>query len=446
METPPSARRRVLFVTYYYPPSGGPGVQRSLKFTKYLPQFGWHPTVLTVRPEHASYPDLDPDLAAEIPADVDVERTYAWDPYALYARVLQKEKQDVVSVGFLGEAEMNLRQRIARWIRANVFLPDARVGWVPFALRRGDALLWQDRYDAVLTTGPPHSVHLIGLALAHRHRLPWLTDFRDPWTEIDYYADLPMSAPAKAIDTLLERLVLHRATAATVVSEAMQRQMQRADGRAIAVIENGYDPADFEGVSGDISADEFVLAHIGNLNEARNPGALWEALARLNARQSMPKLRLSFVGNVEPAVLASAARHGFSDLIRTMPYLPHEEAIRRMKSSTMLLLSINRVKGAEGIATGKLYEYVASGRPVLGIGPPAGDAARVLHESGAGVLFDFDDAEGVAAHLRALYDAWERGEPLEGAAPQAVARYSRREQAGQLAGVLEQICMGTGDG
>lgn len=438
----PAKRRRVLFVTYYYPPSGGPGVQRSLKFTRYLPAFGWMPTVLTVRPEHASYPDLDPDLGDEIPVDIDVERTYAWDPYAIYARVLKKQKEDVVSVGFLGEAQMNVRQRVARWIRANVFLPDARVGWVPFAVRRGDDLLLRERFDSIVTTGPPHSVHLIGLLLAYRHGIPWLTDFRDPWTEIDYYADLPMTAPARALDAMMERLVLRRATAGTVVSRSMHEQLSRSGDLPLEVIENGFDPADFEGVSGDLSPDEFVLSHVGNLNEARNPKALWEALGRLDVEATMPKLRLSFVGNVEPAVLASAARYGLNDRLRTMPYVPHADAVRRMKSATMLLLSINRVKGSEGIVTGKVYEYVATGRPVLGLGPVMGDAARVLHESGAGTMLDFDDVAGITAHLRRCYDDWAAGRPLEGAGEIAAGRYSRREQAGELAALLESISKG----
>ena len=436
---PHQARRRVLFVTYYFPPSGGSGVQRSLKFARYLPEFGWLPTVLTVQPEHASYPDLDPDLGTEIHPDVDVERTFAWDPYALYARVLSKEKEDVVSVGFLGEAEMNLRQRIARWIRANIFLPDARVGWVPFAARRGDELLRRGGFDAILTTGPPHSAHLVGLLLAARHRLPWVADFRDPWTEIDYYADLPMTAPARAFDRFLENLVLRRATAGTVVGEAMRHALSRSGSLPMHVIPNGFDPADFEAVEASPSGDEFVLSHIGNLNEARNPAILWEALSRLDVNATMPKLRLEFVGNVEPAVLASAARHGLKVRLRTMPYVPHADAVRRMKSATMLLLSINRVRGAEGIITGKVFEYVASGRPVIGIGPADGDAARVLRESGAGTLFDFDDVEGIAIELRSRYDDWQSGRPLEGAPADAARRYSRRTQAEELAALLGRI-------
>ena len=458
-----SPSRRVLFVTYYFPPSGGPGVQRSLKFTKYLPQFGWQPTILTVEPEHASYPDLDPDLGDEVPPSVRVERTYAWDPYALYARVLQKQKQDVVSVGFLGEAKMNLRQRTARWVRANIFLPDARVGWVPFAVKRGNELLRRERFDAVMTTSPPHSTHLVGAALAQRHRIPWLTDFRDPWTEIDYYADLPMTAPARAIDSLMERFVLRRASAATVISDVMKHQLQRTVPLDIDVIENGFDPADFDVPSRDAASEDpdgrFTLAHVGSLNGARNPHALWEAVAALNPHETMPKFRVALIGNVEPAVLSDAERFGLIDRVDLMPYVPHADAVRRMQSSTMLLLSINRVKGAEGIVTGKLYEYVATRRPVIGIGPVTGDAARILHESGAGRMFDFDDAAALAAHLRKSYDEWAAGSALSGATEAAAMHYSRREQAARLAEKLESLIQasdgeggtgaggqGTGDG
>ena len=236
--------KRLLFVTYYFPPSGGPGVQRSLKFVKYLPEFGWRPTVLTVRPESASWPDPDPDSVADIPEGTLVERTGAWDPYAWYARLLGRKKQEVISVGFTGEDGTTPGRRFARWLRANLFLPDARVGWVPFATARARALMRQ-KYDAVLTTGPPHSTHFAGLALRRTHGTPWLVDFRDPWTEIDFQAELPMTGLARALDAFLERRVLRNADGFAVVSASMQRRFAQR-GYASEVIENGFDPADFE--------------------------------------------------------------------------------------------------------------------------------------------------------------------------------------------------------
>jgi glycosyltransferase involved in cell wall biosynthesis len=431
--------RQLLFITYYFPPSGGSAVQRSLKFVKYLAAFGWRPTVLTVRPEHASFPDLDPDLASEIPHSTRVERTSAWDPYALYANVLGQPKEAVVSTGFLGEAETNLRQRIARWMRANVFLPDARVGWVPFAAARGHRLLQQGGFDAVMTTGPPHSTHLAGLLLHRLHDTPWLVDLRDPWTGIDFYEDLPMTALARAIDGWLEMLVLNHADVGTVVSEAMGRELLARASISLKVVPNGFDPADFEAVDAKPPADRFVIGHVGNLNMARNPEVLWKALAELRAPERMPELRIALTGNVEPAVLSTAADYGLNHLIDTFPFVPHRAAVERMRRATVLLLCVNRVAGAEGIVTGKLYEYVASGRPVLGIGPPAGDAARVLGATDAGRMFGFDDVAGVVAYLRAGYDVWKSGRGLSGAAPERAARYSRREQTRILADVLSSI-------
>ncbi len=431
--------RNVLFLTYYFPPSGGPGVQRSLKFAKYLMQFGWMPTIVTVRPEHASYPDLDPALAEEIPASVHVERTSAWDPYALYARMLKQEKQDIVSVGFLGETDMDARRRLARWMRANVFLPDARVGWIPFAAARGHALLRDRRFDAVLTTGPPHSTHLAGLILKLIHDRPWVIDFRDPWTEIDYYAELPMTPLARTIDRWLESHVLRHADAATVVSESMSRRFAARAALRLRVIENGYDEADFRGVTSRPPDDQFVIGHVGNLNGARNPVVLWKALAELHPAESMPDLKIRLTGNVDPSVMTSASELGLADLIDVQPYVPHEVAIDRMHRTTLLLLCINRVEGSGGITTGKLYEYLATGRPILGIGPPDGDAARVLGKTDAGKMFDFDDVSGVQAFIRENYTAWESGGQLEGAVNERASQYSRREQARVLADVLSEI-------
>ena len=430
--------KRVLFVTYYFPPSGGSGVQRALKFAKYLPLFGWEPTILTVRPENAAYPDLDETLRRDVPPGLRVERTRAWDPYALYAQLQGKAKSETVGVGFVGEGEANRTQRLARWLRANVFLPDARVGWVPFALRRGGTLLESGSYDAILTTGPPHSVHLVGQLLARRYSLPWLADFRDPWTDISYYHELPMSLPAKRLDAYLERAVLDDADRVIVVSPSLKTMLKAKSSSPIDVLPNGFDETDFEETDVQGEAD-FVLTFTGNMPAQQDPVALWTALRRLREDQAVPRLRLRFVGNVDPVVLTSIQRAGWADRLETIPYVPHDEAIRYMKRASLQLLCINRVAGAEGIVTGKLYEYLASGRPVLGVGPAGGDAAAILSETSAGQLFGHDDAEGVTAFLQRHYAAWERGEPERGATETAAARYSRKRQAGRLAELLDGL-------
>ncbi len=430
--------KRLLFVTYYFPPSGGPGVQRGLNFVKYLPEFGWQPTVLTVRPESASWPDPDPDSVADIPEGTRVERTGSWDPYAWYARLLGRKKQDVISVGFIGEHGAVSRRRFARWIRANLFLPDARVGWVPFAAARARRLMRQ-KYDAVLTTGPPHSTHFAGLALQRTHGMPWLTDFRDPWTGIYFHSDLPMTAPARALDAFLERWVLRNTDGFVVENVSAQRRFAQR-GYASEVIENGFDPADFEesASSRTVSGDAFVVAHVGNMNRIQNPAALWKALSDPATASECPDLQCRFTGNVDASVLASASATCPGVRLDTLPYVPHRTAIDRIREAALLLLCINRAEGAENVPC-KLYEYLASGRPVLALGPVDGDAARILQETGGGRMFDFDDVDGVRAFLHAHYEAWRAGSPMQGAPPDRIARYSRREQARRLAALLSGL-------
>ncbi len=435
---PGTEARRVLLATYYFPPSGGPGVQRPLKFVKYLPGFGWRPVVLTVRPEDASYPDRDPALEAEIPPGVPVIRTRAWDPYALYARLLGKEKDAVVGVAFTGEGEPGARHRLARWVRANLFLPDARVGWTPFAGRAARKLLRETPIDVVMTTGPPHSTHLIGRALKRRAGMPWVADFRDPWTDIGYYGDLPFTAWACRLDARLERSVLEEADHVVTVSPSLKRLLARKTTTPVTVLPNGFDPDDFRGTV-PVETGAFVLAHIGTLSASQNPGALWRALRSLLDAGELPALRLRLVGNVDPVVMRSLEAHGLADRTETIPYVPHDAAVRHMRRAALLLLSIPRVPDAEGIVTGKIFEYAASGRPVLGVGPLPGDAAALLEETGAGRLFAYDDAAGMTAFVREHYAAWASGRPLEGAAPRAAAPYGRAALTEKLAELLETV-------
>jgi glycosyltransferase involved in cell wall biosynthesis len=265
-----------------------------------------------------------------------------------------------------------------------------------------------------------------------------VADFRDPWTGIDFYDALPMTALARRADAALERSVLEEARCVVVVSEAMRRQLAERVPAAYRVIQNGFDPDDFEGLAF-TPGPEFVLAYVGNLNDARNPEALWRALEALDAPAALPGLRVRFVGNVDPVALDRAAAHGVDAAVDVLPYVAHTEAVRHMVRSTLLLLVINRVPGAEGITTGKLYEYVASGRPVLALGPPGGDAAAVLRDSGAGRMFDYDDAAGVAACIREHYEAWAAGNPLSGADAEGLRPYSRKAQTRALAALLDQM-------
>ena len=442
---------RLLLVTYYYPPSGGSGVQRPLKMSRYLPAFGWDVTVLTVDPGYAAYPDPDPSMLADIPAEVTVERTRAWDPYSAYARLLGAKKSDLVGVAGLNPSNLSTaeasgpKQRLAAWLRANVFLPDARVGWVPFALRRARQLHADHPFDAVVTTAPPMSLHLVGLAFARATGVPWVADFRDPWTDRYDLQRLPRSRAALALDRAMERAVLRRASRVVTVSPALARSLEVRRGRAVDVIPNGFDEADFSGdapaAAPDSTPGVFTLAFVGNLSEHYDLSALWTAFARFASADGAspgdrPSLRLRIVGNLAPMLRAGLDAHGLSGCLDAVPYVPHAAAVAEMRRADALLLPIPRAEGAEGILTGKLFEYLAAGRPIVGIGPVDGDAAQIVRDTHAGAFFDWDDADGLTDALRVLLDDHARGTPRAGASPDAARSYSRRGQANALADLL----------
>lgn len=427
---------RLLVVTYYFPPAGGAGVQRVLKWVKYFRDFGIDPVVLTV--DAGAYPKRDETLLEEVPEGVEVHRTGALDPFGLYARITGRSRQEAVGEQ-LQSAPEGIGERVARWVRANLVLPDARVGWVPFAVRRAKQLHREKPFDAVLTSGPPHSVHLIGRAMRRRH-LPWIADFRDPWTDIHYYQSLPRTRAAEAFDKMLERSVLRTADAATVVSPSWRALLAGKTPHPpapFAVIHNGYDTEDFEALVPPPAHDHFVLTYVGTLYGS--PAAVWEAVARLHQSGRADRLRLRLVGHVPEAVRTAIREQGLDAITSFASYVPHSEAVREMVRATVLLLTLEDWPYAEGLITGKLYEYLASGRPILGIGPSAGDAAELLEQTGAGRMFDWHDAEGVFQHLAARYERWASGTASRGAAPDAIAPYARRAQTEHLADLIRRV-------
>ncbi|MDX1529993.1 MAG: glycosyltransferase, partial [Rhodothermales bacterium] len=332
-------------------------------------------------------------------------------------------------------------ERVAQWVRANLFVPDARVGWVPFAVWQGRRVIAEEGIDAVLTSGPPHSVHLTGGLLQRLTGRPWIADFRDPWTDLAYYAALPQSAPTRALERALERAVLRRADRVVTVSPAwrdlLRAKVERPD-RAFRVIQNGFDPEDF-GPPPEPSTDQFTVVHVGSLYGSRSPEALWEALSQLRHEGATPRLRLRLVGRVGAEVLAALTAQGLEPITEHVPYRPHREAVEEMQRATVLLLIMEPSRHERGLITGKLYEYLAAARPVLGIGDPEGDATAILEGTGAGVVFARDDRAAIIAYFRTRYAEWEQGRLPAGATTEAAAPYSRRVQAGQLADLAQEL-------
>lgn len=426
---------RVLVITYYWPPSGGAGVQRALKFVRYFPEFGIDPVVLTVLSDKASYPVTDETLSKDIPATVKVVTTDSFEPLNILSSLMGKK--NVPYGGFANANKESKTQKLLRWIRGNFFIPDARVGWVSYAYKEAVKLIEQENIRHVFISSPPHSSQLIGLRLKKRFpHVKWIADMRDPWTDIYYYKDLLHTASAARKDAALERKVLEEADTILVVSEAIKRQFckksEKIKSGKIQVVPNGYDEADFEtGVTPE--AGSFTIAYVGTMADTYRPEVFFEAFSRLVKKYPDKNLRFRFIGNIPWPVKKQAEEYGISSNCEWNGHVTHEEAIRQMQSANLLLLIIPDAAGAEGILTGKLFEYIGAGRPILGIGPKDGDAAKILRECGAGEMFEREDRAGIESWLSEQLNSATFGQQVNNKR----LKYTRRELTSAVSKVIQ---------
>ncbi|WP_232066308.1 glycosyltransferase family 4 protein [Hymenobacter sp. BT18] len=434
----PAARSlRLLVITYYWPPSGGAGVQRSLKFVKHLPQFGVEPTVITVDPAQAAYPVLDDSLAADIPAGVRVIRTGTFEPFDSYKKLTGRKQ--VPYGGFVGESKTSLTQRLFKFVRGNVFIPDARRGWNRYVLQAVEQLLAAgEQFDAVLTSSPPHSTQLIGLELKRRYGLRWLADMRDPWTDIYYYKELNHLPPARWLDARYERQVLEEADAVLVTSPNTKRLfLSKSPGlraEKFRVLPNGYDEDDFQLPSSPPS-DALLITHTGTISETYHIEQLLAACAACSRQHPQVPLRLRFVGKVSPGLQQQVAEAGLQEQTEFVPFVPHDESVGYLLRSTVLLMAIPDVANNLAILPGKVFEYLAAKKPILCVGPLGSDADTLLTECGAGRALPYDDYAGMLARLEELATQWQQHTNLD-LPTQQYANYSRRALTAQLAALL----------
>ena len=432
--------KKVLVVAYYWPPSAGSGVQRWLKFVKYLRDYGWEPIVYT--PLNPDFDLKDNRLLDEIPEGIQVLKTPITEPFTWYARLTGQKTETQVNPVMKGEGKVSWKSKLALWIRANVFIPDSRMLWIQSSVRFLTRWLKENKVDAFVTTGPPHSMHVIGLGLKEKTGLPWLADFRDPWTRIDFYHELPLEPWADQRHKRLERAVFRKADSVVVVGKQMKEEMNQAGFSNSVVITNGYDPADID-LGSPISMDpKFSIIHIGMLGKARSHSIFWNGLQQLRIEnpEFAKDLQVRIYGVADPIVQQQISGFGDTSWIEFLPYVSHAEVIKIQRAARVLLLSVNNVPSAKGIITGKIFEYLAIGRPVLCIGPPDGDAAHIIREAEAGPIVDFEDLEGLKNAVRALYDTWKKGQDLR--PPASVGKYSRKALCEDIALELNRITSG----
>jgi glycosyltransferase involved in cell wall biosynthesis len=430
-------KRKVLIITYYWPPSGGAGVQRWLKFTKYLREYGWEPIIYT--PENPEAPAQDFTLLNEIPEGIEKITTPIWEPYEFYKKLVGMKKGEKVNAGFLNEKKNpGLAEGFSTWVRGNFFIPDARKFWIKPSVKFLVNYLTQNPVDAIISTGPPHSMHLIALGVKKKLNIPWLADFRDPWTGIDFYHQLHLSWFADKKHKRLEKSVLAKADSVTTVSRNWSKDLELIYPRKVEVVTNGFDPEDFTYKSPEPDK-KFTLTHVGSLNKDRNPDFLWATLKEICAESTLfeKDLELKFIGKTDIAVFEQLEKQGLAAKATKIDYMPHKEVIAEAARSQVLMLLINNTPNMAGIIPGKLFEYLASNRPILCIAPVNGDSAKIIKESGAGEAIGFGDSVLLKKVILTMYAKYKKGElSVSGG---AIQQFSRRKLTRSIAELLDSI-------
>ena len=432
--------KKVLIITYYWPPSGGGGVQRWLKFVKYFRKFDIEPIIFT--PENPERPSIDDSLIKEIPDDVEVIKNTIWEPYKFYKKFTGRKKSDKIQTAFLSEkkTKSSLLENISIWIRGNFFIPDARKFWIKPSVNLLQEYLKNNTIDAIISTGPPHSSHMIAYKINKQTNIPWLADFRDPWTNIDYYKDLKLGKRADKIHHQLEKLILSNADTISVISPGMQKEFKSIVDRIYHIIPNGYDDEDLIEDKESPNPNSFVLSHIGSLTKTRTPGNLLKVLGELVIEnpEFAGKLKIRNVGKLDISALESIRKHGLENYLEVIDYMPHNEVIKEQSSATMLLLLVNDTPNAKLILTGKIFEYLASGRPILCIAPEDGDAAKVINDTECGKTFGFENTKNLKTYLKDSFKQFSNGEIRNDC--KDIEKYSRLKLTEKMSETIKGIC------
>ena len=435
--------KRVLIISYYWPPTGGSGVQRWVKFAKYLPSEGWQPVIYT--PENPEQLAVDESLAAEVPEAAEVVKTRIIEPYELYKKLLRRSghSKEAVEVNPVNAQNKSLLQKAAMWVRGNLFRPDPRCLWIGPSVRFLKKYLSEHPVDLIVSTGPPQSMHMIGLRLSRETGLPWIADFRDPWTKIFYFKHLSMTPATERWHKKMEKKVLDEASAVVAVSPLVQQEFQAMTDTPVELITNGFDECDFssepctEAYGG--ASQEFTITHTGLFAADGNPTVLWDVLAeKCHADEAFRKLlRIKLIGKTDDQILKALKDRGLESSLINMGYQTHSIAVDQQRQASVLILPLRKEPEYRAVLPGKLFEYLASQRPILGIGQPDGAMAMIVNETGTGTVIDWNDKEGISQYIE---QCWKRH--LEGRLSSDgadLSRFTRRSLTRRMAGLFDKI-------
>jgi len=423
--------KKVLIITYYWPPAGGPGVQRWLKFVKYLLEFGIEPIVYC--PKNPNYPIIDVNLEQEIPKDITILKQPIQEPYKL-ANLISKKSSKNISSGIIPKTnKQSFVERVLLYIRGNCFIPDSRKYWIKPSVKFLSQYIEKNGIKTIITTGPPHSTHLIGLKLKERLGVKWFADFRDPWTTISYHKQLKLTKASKTKHLHLEGVVLNSANYIIVTSENTRKEFQLKTQKPIEVITNGYDVHNVPRPKKD---SKFTLSHIGSLLSERNPIILWKVLQELieERKDFGEAFELKLIGLVSKDVLQSMYEHNLRDFTKVVGYVSHAEAIKaQMESRVLLLLEIDS-EDTKTIIPGKLFEYMASETPILAIGPKDSDVEQIIEATNTGLYFGYTERNQIKSQIISYFEAYKNDDLSNN--PIGLKQYSRKELTSKLAELI----------
>ena len=427
--------KKILIITYYWPPAGGPGVQRWLKFAKYLPEFGWKPIIYT--PENPSYPLLDESLMKDVPDDLEIVRTKIWEPYQL-AEKLNKSNKKFKAGQFDVGNNQSWKSKLSIWVRGNFFIPDARVFWVNPSTKFLEQYLKINNIETIVTSGPPHSMHLIGLNLKKKFPdLKWIADFRDPWTEISYYKHLKLTNRSAKKHRQLESEVFKNADITLATSYTDADNFRKSGANAFCIT-NGFDETDSnpQTLQPSNSPTQFTLSYIGVLEQLRNPENLWEALDNLVKTNSdfAENFNLKFVGRIDDKILEVIEKSSLKNHIQNLGYVSHDKAVDEMAKSSLLLITNFPNDSSKGIIPGKIFEYLATGKQIISFGPNEADVSKILDETKAGKHFGYNDSKKIEDFILEKFELWKNGNLLENT--QNIEQFSRKNLTKQLVQIL----------
>ena len=433
--------KRILIITYYWPPSGGSGVQRWMYFCRYLSDFGYHPIVLTVSENNASYKNIDKSFVEKV-KDIETHKTKTFEPLKLYSFLTTGSSKKGIPQGNVETKKTEILKTIFTFIRGNFFIPDARVGWNSHALKKARKIIEQERPEMIITTGPPQSTHLIGLQLKKEYSIKWVADFRDPWTELYYNKDMMRTNWAKKKDELLEKEVLESADRVLTVGFKLKELLQKkvpSNQDKFHHIYNGYDSFLFKEIQVE-THDHFEITFIGLLTKKQPYMAIIESVKKFLGIIPNANIQLCLCGNIENEILEAFKRELLTVKIDIQGYVDHKTALKFMKRSQLLLNPLPVMEGSDILITGKQMEYIATGNPILCIGNTKSESAIILKNVVNGRFFEKEQIDEISEFLLYVYQKWERNEPyLNDVDSESITSKSRFETSRQLAQFLNDL-------